>query len=82
MHDMSLHFVNKILKEGSEVTSFSLSAVCNALYIIPVENLAKLFHDIAASASILCDQVAFRGLELTLVPPKKHGLDSSPQRHK
>ena len=34
-----------------------------------VENLAKQLHNIAASASILCGQVACRGLELTLVPP-------------
>lgn len=34
-----------------------------------VKSLAKLLHDIAGVTSILYGQVAYGGLELTLVPP-------------
>lgn len=38
-----------------------------------VERLAKLFHDIATSATTLCGQVAYRDLGLPLAPPVSAG---------
>lgn len=80
MHDMSVHFGNKYFEGSNLTTSFRLS-VFNALHIILVANLAKVLHDVTASASILFAQVACRGLKLTLVPPQKHALDQCPQSH-